>query len=72
MQSLNNKDLKLLGRDHNKDQALEAVEIVRKWFKNFNLDFIYGRQYQNTNMWEDELSKIISLEAPHYLFINLP
>ena len=36
VQALNNKDLKGLGRDHNKDQALEAVEIVRKWFKNFN------------------------------------
>ena len=71
MQSLNNRDLKLLGRDHNKDQALEAVEIVRKWFKNFNLDFIYGRQYQNTNMWEDELSKIISLEAPHLSLYQL-
>ena len=71
MQSLNNRDLKLLGRDHNKDQALKAVEIVRKWFKNFNLDFIYGRQYQNTNMWEDELSKIISLEAPHLSLYQL-
>ena len=71
MQSLNNRDLKLLGRDHNKDQALKAVEIVRKWFKNFNLDFIYGRQYQNTNMWEDELSQIISLEAPHLSLYQL-
>ena len=71
MQSLNNRDLKLLGRDHNKDQALKAVEIVRKWFKNFNLDFIYGRQYQDTNMWEDELSQIISLEAPHLSLYQL-
>ena len=71
MQSLNNKDLKVLGRDHNKDQALKAVEIVRKWFKNFNLDFIYGRQYQSTNMWEDELSQIISLEAPHLSLYQL-
>ena len=71
MQSLNNRDLKLLGRDHNKDQALKAVEIVRKWFKNFNLDFIYGRQYQNTTMWEDELSQIMSLEAPHLSLYQL-
>ena len=71
VQSLTNKDLKVLGRDHNKDQALEAVEIVRKWFKNFNLDFIYGRQYQSTDMWEDELSQIISLEAPHLSLYQL-
>jgi len=71
VQSLSNKDLKSLGRDHSKDQALEAVEIVRKWFKNFNLDFIYGRQCQSTNMWENELSQIISLEAPHLSLYQL-
>ncbi len=71
VQSLTNKDLKSLGRDHSKDQALEAVEIIRKWFKNFNLDFIYGRQYQSANMWEDELSQIISLQAPHLSLYQL-
>jgi len=71
VQSLTNKDLKSLGRDHNKDQALEAVEIVRKLFSNFNLDFIYGRQHQTTNMWNDELSQIISLEAPHLSLYQL-
>ena len=71
VQSLTNKDLKNLGRDHNKVQALEALEIVRKWFRNFNLDFIYGRQYQSTNMWNDELSQIISLEAPHLSLYQL-
>ncbi len=71
VQSLTNKDLKNLGRDHNKDQALKAIEVVRKWFKNFNLDFIYGRQYQSSNMWDDELSQIISLEAPHLSLYQL-
>ena len=71
VQSLSNKDLKSLGRDHNKEQALEVVEIVRKLFKNFNLDFIYGRQYQSTNTWDDELSQIISLEAPHLSLYQL-
>ena len=71
VQSLTNRDLKSLGRDHNKDQALEAVEIVQKFFNNFNLDFIYGRQHQSTNMWHDELSQIISLGAPHLSLYQL-
>ena len=71
IQALNNKDLKILGRDHDKDKAIEAVEIVERWFKNFNLDFIYGRQYQSTDEWGDELSQVISLKAPHLSLYQL-
>ena len=71
VQALNNKDLGDLGRDHNKKQAIEAIEIINTWFKNYNLDFIYGRQYQSTNEWRNELSKILSLEAPHLSLYQL-
>ena len=40
-------------------------------FKNYNLDFIYGRQHQNTSEWKDELKQIISLEAPHLSLYQL-
>ena len=65
VQALNNKDLNNLGRDHDKNQAIRALQIVEKRFKNYNIDFIYGRQYQSTSEWNDELSKIIALQAPH-------
>ena len=71
VQALNNKDLNNLGRDHNKNQAIRALQIVEKWFNNYNLDFIYGRQYQCASDWSDELSKIISLEAPHLSLYQL-
>ena len=71
VQALNNIDLKNLGRDHNKNQAIKAIEIVKKWFKNYNLDFIYGRQFQSTNEWENELTQIIFLEAPHLSLYQL-
>ena len=71
VQALNNKDLGNLGRDHNKKQAIEAIEVINTWFKNYNLDFIYGRQYQSTNEWRNELSKILSLEAPHLSLYQL-
>ena len=47
VQALNNKDLSNLGRDHNKNQAIEAIEVINTWFENYNLDFIYGRQHQS-------------------------
>ena len=71
IQALNNKDLDNLGRDHNKDQALEAIEIINTYFRNYNLDFIYGRQYQSVSEWKDELLQIISLEAPHLSLYQL-
>ena len=71
VQALNNKDLENLGRDHNKNQAIEAIEVINNWFKNYNLDFIYGRQYQSTSEWRDELSQILSLEAPHLSLYQL-
>ena len=71
VQALNYLDLKNLGRDHNKNQAIKAIEIVKKWFKNYNLDFIYGRQFQSTNQWEDELTQIIILESPHLSLYQL-
>ena len=71
VQALNNIDLDNLGRDHSKNEAIEAIEIINNCFKNYNLDFIYGRQYQSTSEWMDELSQIISLEAPHLSLYQL-
>ena len=71
VQALNNKDLSNLGRDHNKNQAIEAIEVINTWFKNYNLDFIYGRQHQSTSEWRDELLEILSLNAPHLSLYQL-
>ncbi len=71
VQALNNIDLKNLGRDHNKNRAIKAIETIKKCFENYNLDFIYGRQFQNANEWKDELSQIIFLEAPHLSLYQL-
>ena len=71
VQALNNKDLGNLGRDHNKKQAIEAIEVINTWFKNYNLDFIYGRQHQSTSEWRDELLEILSLDAPHLSLYQL-
>ncbi len=71
VQALNDKDLTNLGRDHNKNQAIKAIEVINARFNNYNLDFIYGRQYQNTSQWEEELLQIISLGSPHLSLYQL-
>ncbi len=71
VQALNNRDLDNLGRDHDKDQAIKAIEIINNYFNNYNLDFIYGRQYQSTSEWGNELWQIFSLKAPHLSLYQL-
>ena len=71
IQALKDKDLKLLGRDHNLNQALKAIEIVQNIFSNFNLDFIYGRQHQSKADWQKELSKILTIGSPHLSLYQL-
>ncbi len=71
VQALNNEDLSNLGRDHDKNQAIKAIEIINTWFKNYNLDFIYARQNQTTSEWRDELLEILSLDAPHLSLYQL-
>ena len=71
VQALNNKDLSNLGRDHNKNKAIEAIEVINTWFQNYNLDFIYGRQHQSTSKWREELLEILSLNAPHLSLYQL-
>ncbi len=71
VQALNNRDLNNLGRDHNKNQAIEAIEVTNTLFENYNLDFIYGRQHQSISEWRDELLEILSLDAPHLSLYQL-
>ena len=71
IQAFNDKDLKQLGRDHTCLDSLKAIETVQNIFSNFNLDFIYGRQFQSINEWEQELSEILAIGAPHLSLYQL-
>ena len=71
VQAFNDKDLKQLGRDHSCLDSLKAIETVQNIFSNFNLDFIYGRQFQSINEWEQELSEILAIGAPHLSLYQL-
>ncbi len=71
IQALNDKDLKLLGRDHTSFESFKAIETVQNIFSNFNLDFIYGRQFQSIKEWEKELSEILAIGAPHLSLYQL-
>jgi putative oxygen-independent coproporphyrinogen III oxidase len=71
IQSLNDKDLKFLGREHSASEAMKAVEIAANIFDNYNFDLIYARPEQSIKDWERELQKALKLAGNHLSLYQL-
>lgn len=71
IQSLDDTDLRLLGRQHSAAEALKALEIARQTFDRVSCDLIYARQNQTLPAWEQELSQILGLEPDHLSLYQL-
>lgn len=71
VQSLKNADLRFLGRLHDVEQALHAIEIARATFPRISFDLIYARPGQGEQEWEDELNLAINYAADHLSLYQL-
>ncbi len=72
VQSLQNEKLKLLGRIHDRDRALRAIDAaVASGFKNFNLDLMHGLPQQSIEEGLDDLKNILQFESPHLSWYQL-
>ncbi|WP_421980490.1 radical SAM family heme chaperone HemW [Roseibium sp.] len=71
VQSLQDRDLKLLGRLHDADTARAAVETARATFPRLSFDLIYARPGQALAGWKTELQEAISLAADHLSLYQL-
>ncbi len=71
VQSLNDADLKALGRLHNAAQARAAVEIARAVFPRLTFDLIYARPGQTLNGWRAELEEAIAMAGEHLSLYQL-
>ena len=71
IQSLNDTDLKRLGRLHTAAEALQAFEIARKTFDKTSFDLIYARQNQTLDQWKNELNHALSLGLDHMSLYQL-
>ena len=66
VQSLNNDDLRVLGRIHDRESALQAFAAARKaGFCNINLDLIYGLPRQSLTVWRSTLEQALELAPEH-------
>ena len=66
VQSWDDELLKLLGREHNAQQAEQSFRILRAaGFTNINIDLMFGLPGQTTDQWRATLEKTIALQPEH-------
>ncbi|MFK7838807.1 MAG: radical SAM family heme chaperone HemW [Bdellovibrionales bacterium] len=65
VQALKNEDLKFLGRQHDVDAAMHALDIARSHFDRVSFDLIYARPDQTLDDWAIELRQVIDLNVNH-------
>lgn len=71
VQALNDRDLRFLGRLHNVEDALKAIEIARATFPRLSFDLIYARPDQTPEAWAGELKSAIDRAADHLSLYQL-
>lgn len=71
IQSFNPENLKFLGRRHDRNQAIKAIEMAGNVYKNFSFDLIYALPNQNLEEWEKELEFAFSFGSPHLSLYQL-
>src|SRR5438552_1470951 len=66
IQSWDNELLKVLGREHNSQQAEQSFHILRAaGFSNVNVDLMFGLPGQTIEQWKSTLAKTIALQPDH-------
>jgi len=65
-QSWDNELLKLLGREHDAEQAAQSFAIFRAaGFTNINIDLMFGLPGQTIDQWRETLERTITLNPEH-------
>ena len=71
VQSLDDAELKFLGRLHTAEEALAAIALARETFPRLSFDLIYARPGQTLKAWERELRAAIAHAADHLSLYQL-
>ena len=71
VQSLDDKELKFLGRLHTADEALKAIGLARDIFPRLSFDLIYARPSQTREAWARELKLALAHAVDHLSLYQL-
>jgi len=65
IQSFNPEHLKVLGRIHDRDEAVQAAALARQHFDTFNLDLMYGLPEQTLEQALNDLETALACQPTH-------
>ena len=71
VQSLDDAQLRALGRLHTSAEARVAIDIARRTFERFSFDLIYARSGQGVDAWRAELGQALGLAGRHLSLYQL-
>ncbi|PZO87699.1 MAG: coproporphyrinogen III oxidase, partial [Sphingomonas sanxanigenens] len=71
LQALDDETLGFLGRAHDVDEGLAALDTAQRAFARVSFDLIYARPGQTPDMWEGELRRALSFGAEHLSLYQL-
>jgi oxygen-independent coproporphyrinogen-3 oxidase len=71
VQSLNDADLRALGRRHTAGEARAAIAVARQTFDRISFDLIYARPSQTLSAWRRELTEALTLAGEHLSLYQL-
>jgi len=67
IQSLNNKILKFIGRNHNREQALKGINnLLKNNISNFSVDIMYGIPKQSYLDIKDTVNELLKFNPTHF------
>ena len=65
VQSFFEKDLKLMNRAHNSEEAKNCLSIASQYFNNISVDLIYGIPDCTNEEWRENIQTALSFGIPH-------
>ena len=71
VQALDPAALRFLGRAHDREEAIAAIEHAREIFPRFSFDLIYARPGQSAAAWRRELDEGLDLAGEHLSLYQL-
>ncbi|MGV3512031.1 MAG: radical SAM family heme chaperone HemW [Novosphingobium sp.] len=71
LQALDDKTLKFLGRLHDVNESLAALDVAQRNFGRVSCDLIYARPEQTPSQWEAELDRALGFGTGHLSLYQL-